>query len=123
MWNEDTPVFQVSGHGLDMLTAALHLAFGEKRTAKGWFENDERMALCWTDHPEMKRFPAELTMRECAPLMLAWLDRVVDHGNPLDHDGDSKKGWLLFTEGWGHVDPWGYHAFIAIRPKWQHYGK
>lgn len=124
MWNDDTPVFQVSGSGLRQLHATLELAVGARTTAKGWAVNEDRMALFWAEHKEMTAFPAPLIMRDCAALMMSWLeDGDVDFGKPLDHDGDSGKGWLVFTEGWGHVAPWGYQAFIAVSPHWQHFGK
>jgi hypothetical protein len=124
MWSDDTPIFQVSGSGHAKLRQALELAVGDHVTVQGWATTDDRIGLFWTESNDMIPFPAPMKVGDCALFMCSWLDSGnVDFGKPLDHDGDSDKGWLLFTEGWGHVDPWGYQCFIAVTPRWQHFGK
>ena len=73
------------------------------------------------ESPNCIRFPTELSLDKCIPMILEWL-KDVPYGTEPDHDGDNGKGWRIFNEDWGHV--FGEHeVFVGIQPKWAMYGK
>ncbi|WP_158966189.1 hypothetical protein [Chachezhania sediminis] len=40
-----------------------------------------------------------------------------------DADSDNEKGWLLWNDGWGHIEGHDYHSFVAVCPTWIMFGK
>lgn len=116
----DNVVLRVNGEGLDRLKTVMKLA--EWPYAVGYAVSGDCFVLFWTKHESMTAFPTRLTMDRCAEIAFDWL-KEADYGKQPDHDGDNEKGWLCFTEAWGHVAPYGWQAFIAVKPCWMLYGK
>ncbi len=118
----DTAILKVDGKSLNRLKLVMSLA--SRQTAKGYCVDDNRFILFWTNHEKMIPFPTELSLDQCAEMAMTWLDsKECDHGNCMDHDGDSEKGWICYHDEWGYIDGIGWQAFLAIKPFWQHYGK
>jgi len=116
----DNPILNVSGRGLERLQTVLRLT--EHSKARGYVTTENKIVFFWCDHKEMIPFPAETPTEDCARIAINWLDGVKYHNEP-DIDGDCERGWRCFTEGWGHIKPYGYPAFIAVEPYWLMYGK
>ncbi len=119
------------------LGLALRIAFGG-RSATAW-RTDEvkatlewqgadaqrpRLIFTWVIDPDAGWIPlvTSLSAESALPVVLDWL-RNASYGSEPDHDGDNGKGWRVYCEGWGHVEPYGYQALVAIEPRWAMYGK
>jgi hypothetical protein len=115
------PILNVNGEDLERLKAVFGLARYD--TALGYGIQNGRIAFFWTQHDKMIPFPAKLSMDRCAELAFDWLQSGATYPSEPGHDGDNHKGWRCFTEGWGHIEPFGYPAFLAVEPHWIMYGK
>lgn len=74
------------------------------------------------DHPGDKvALPFRLDAKGAADFARRWLAEA-DYGREPDHDGDNKRGWRAYNEGWGHVDE-DHYSIIAVAPSWAMYGK
>lgn len=117
----DNPVIRVNGTSIDRLKYAMEL--GQGFDAYGFCEHEGTLAFARYDSaPDMTPFPTELGPERCAEMAWDWLQKAEYPSQP-DHDGDNEKGWLLRTDGWGHIDGLGYHYFIAVEPMWIMFGK
>jgi len=118
----DYPILKVNGYSVERLQTAMALSDGFP--AKGYAIDKElnRIVLFQYDHDSCVAFPAPLEADQCAKLVFAWLEGATYPSQP-DHDGDNEKGWLCHTEAWGHVEPFGYTAFLAVEPHWIQHGK
>lgn len=117
----DNAVLKVSGESLDRLKVVMGLT--GNREAKGFATDDEKgIVFFWADHEKMTPFPTPLGMDRCAEIASDWLEKAT-YGKQPDHDGDNEKGWLCYRDGWGHIDTFGWQAFIAVKPLWMMYGK
>ena len=116
------PILKVNGRSVERLQAVMSLSDGFP--AKGYAIDKERnrIVLFQYDDDRSVAFPAPLGPDQCAKLVSAWLDDA-NYPNEPDHDGDNAKGWFCHTEGWGHVEPFGHAAFLAVEPHWIQYGK
>lgn len=65
--------------------------------------------------------PFKLDIEGATDFAFRWLAEQ-DYGKEPDHDGDNKKGWRIWTGGWGHVGGDRY-SVCAILPDWAMYGK
>lgn len=84
----------------------------------------QRMVFFWGDAPTESgkiKLPFRMDAAGAADFAARWLAEA-DYGPMPDHDGDSKRGWHLYNEGWGHVDD-DFYAIIAVAPAWSVYGK
>jgi hypothetical protein len=82
------------------------------------------LVLLWSAEAKASPLPVPLNATECVSLVRAWLTaqpakRRIDE---MDHDGENREGWRLYTEEWGHVGPYHYAVF-AVQPCWAWYGK
>jgi hypothetical protein len=123
----DNPIFKINGRSSTRLTAALKLACDD-RTAIGYAldtkDDNPRMVFFWASHAKMIPFPGKATPEFLASFIEMWLnDQMLKYPSEPDHDGDNAKGWFIYTEGWGHIEPYHYPAFLAIEPHWIMYGK
>lgn len=115
------PILNVNGENRDRLKAAFALA--QHDTALGYAIENGRMAFFWTHHAKMTPFPTRLSMARCAEIAFDWLQGGATYPKAPGHDGSNHKGWRCFTEGCGHIEPFGYPAFLAVEPHWMMYGK
>jgi len=119
----DNPIVRVNGLSLERLRYALPLASGFP--APGFIVDKERGCLVFMKYdsaPGMTMFPTPLSAERCAEIAFEWVSSQ-PYPNQPDHDGDNKKGWMIFNNEWGQVDGHGYHSFIAICPTWIMFGK
>jgi len=118
----DNPVLKINGISLDRLKIALTLSSEDTATGYSIDKDNGRFILYrYTSSDAMIPFPTPLSMNRCAELIWDWLQSS-EYPREPDHDGDNKKGWLCYTEGWGHVNH-DYRAFIAVEASWIMYGK
>ncbi len=120
----NTRIIKVDGQGLERLKVVMSLF--DRETAAGYtITDDNRMVFFqYEKYEKMTAFPVPISLDRCAELAFEWVNsKKCDHGLPIDHDGDSEKGWLCYCDGWGRIDGFDYHSFMAVRPFWQHYGK
>lgn len=131
----DNKVFNVNGRGLDMLRAALQLAYqqnGEKTTAKAWKFIPEAgfVLLWWNDRADgSNAFPCPMNAEAVAPMIIEWLAsedakgmKCSDWDADTDHDGHNSKGWRIYTGDWGHINDI-TSAICAVRPAYLWHGK
>lgn len=117
----DNPILNVNGESLDRLKAVMALT--DQKVAKGYAISDNRIVFFWADHSAMVPLPAPASMDRCAELAFDWLKSGATFASQPDHDGDNHKGWRCFRQGWGHIEPFGWQAFVAVEPCWMMYGK
>ena len=88
-----------------------------------WYRVDAEkgMVLYWAECGRATALPLEMTLKQAAGFAAGWLEHA-DYGSRPDIDGDSKRGWRLYTESWGHVGG-EWQAFAAVHPAWALYGK
>ena len=67
-------------------------------------------------------FPGPTNPEFLASFIEIWLKNA-EYCREPDHDGDNGRGWYMYTEGWGHIDGYGYQAFLAVETHWIMYGK
>lgn len=106
---EGTPKHFVPGWRYGREPKPLRLVFFDNRYRSDTLASDQ-MAL-----------PFTLDAIGCADFARRWLAEA-EYGGEPDHDGDNKKGWLIYNERYGQVDG-DYGAIIAIAPVWTEYGK
>jgi hypothetical protein len=119
----DNPIIRINGIGLDRLKYSMKLATGFP--AHGYITDAEKGLMVlfkYPSAPNMMPFPAPLDAARSAELMWDWL-KAADYPSEPDHDGDNKKGWIIWNDGWDQVDGYGYQSFIAIKPTWIMFGK
>jgi hypothetical protein len=124
----DNRVFNINGHGNELLEKVLELAFhGDFSTYKceSWQQTKEDGLILYRSSGERNynHLPAPLSAKECLPMVVAWLDGafaktvVPDHRcRKIDFDGSLKVGWEV------HLDS-NYLVICAIRPAFLWYGK
>ncbi len=123
----DAPILKINGRSKERLLAALSLALDDHK-AVGYLidtKNERpRMVFFWTKHDKMIPFPGKTTPEFIASHIEIWLnDQMLEYPPEPDHDGHNSRGWYMYTEGWGHIEPYHYPAFLAIEPHWIMYGK
>jgi len=119
-WSFDNPEFIITGDGVERLTATMQLVPNFK--AKGWCISKNRFVMFWAEHQEMTPFPVLMGPKDCAAIVIHWL-KDADYGSIPDIDGDVIAGWRCYTESWGHIENFGYQAFLAVHPYYTLYGK
>lgn len=134
----DWPIYRVAGTGSKLLAEAIdfgcritghvprpdHPDKKYRKPIRGFATDEGRFVLFWADDERrMIGLPASLTAAEIFPMVEAWLEDVAIYPPEPDHDGSNEKGWEVYTDTWGHIDGIGWHAFLAIRPWWEMYGK
>lgn len=117
----DNRILSVNGAGRERLQTVLALAEYDK--AIGYWADGKRFVLFAYKHEEMVPFPTDLSLDTCANLVGEWLGSKAEFGPEPDHDGDNERGWHCYTEDWGHVEPFGSSAFVAVEPCWLMQGK
>lgn len=105
------------------LDKSLELAFSQHGKASGYYADSEQLVLFWTNHDKATPFPAPLKVAEVLPLVRAWLDSTADYGTYPDIDGDAERSWIVSNDSWGHVDGFGWQAFVRVTPAWALSGK
>jgi hypothetical protein len=117
----DNKILRVSGETAARLKVVMGLA--HQQSVAGYHADANQITFFWTDHEKATPFPTALSVDRAAEIAFDWLQGRADYGKQPDHDGDNKKGWLCFCDGWGHIDDFGWQAFVAVRPLWAMYGK
>lgn len=138
----DNRLFNVNGHGKEMLAATLHLArvqeggcwdFDKPRKIDGYYVDPQKgLLLLWhvsSSNPKHQKFIAPMSPEAVTPMVLEWLKTDEALKIPLDrwerdadHDGSNSMGWRVYCEDWGHVGSDSY-AFVAIKPVFLWHGK
>jgi hypothetical protein len=115
--------FDMTSQGDLTLKAALKLFNPPGGKVTGYrVEKDKGLIFYWADSsPHMTKLPFPMTLEQAADFAVGWLDHA-DYGNRPSFDGDSAKGWRLYTESWGHIGG-DHYAFAAVQPVWAMYGK
>lgn len=117
----DNPVLRVSGKNIERLKVVLSLT--SRQHAIGYHADPSRITFFHAEHQLMTRFPTALSLDLCAGIAMDWLKSAAVFPKEPDHDGDNEEGWLCVTGNWGHVEPFGWQAFVAVEPYWLAYGK
>lgn len=109
------------------LEAVLSLAFARHAKAVAWradtYDDKPRLVLAWTDAGEgWTPLLAAAGPQQAAAMIQQWLDER-DYGPEPDHDGSNGRGFRVYNDAWGHVNPYGWPAFVAVQPNWAWYGK
>lgn len=130
----DNRVFNINGHGNELLEKVLELAFhGDYSTfqCESWRQTKEHGLILYRSarDSDYNHLPAPLKAKECLPMVAAWLECsfaktvVSDHAcRKIDFDGSLKSGWQVYLEANGTIDN-NYSAICAIRPAFLWYGK
>lgn len=118
----DFPILKVTGNSLARLKSVMNLTTIEESVGYIIDQENRRIVFFQYDDELMTAFPTSLSMERCAELAFDWLQNVSYPEEP-DHDGDNSKGWFCETEEWGHINPYGYKAFVCVKPHWIMYGK
>lgn len=126
----------VTGDDRESLTLALNLACNHcpGGTAKAFGIKKNKFVLFWTvpsrppvGFTKFGEFPVAMDCLSLLGLVEKWLNQNPhqrdDHDEFIEGcDGDTKQGWRLYNEEWGHVDGM-WQAFVAIEPITAYYGK
>ena len=95
----------------------------------GWSSKDPdatltvpRFVLFWADDDKVIKLPYEMDWKACANLIWPWLEKLEYPPQP-GHDGSNGKGFKLYNDAWGHIEPYSWRSFLAIEPEWAWYGK
>ena len=114
--------FDIAGD-VDIEAVLLHVAFRKHSKALGYAVTPgPALVLFWAEHEAATRFIAPLSAELVAHEVRAWLAAVPMPPAP-DIDGSVKRGWRISNDAWGHVQPFGWPAFVRIEPQWALYGK
>lgn len=117
----DNRIVKVNGEGAKRLAAVLNLF--EWKNVDGFHIENNKFILFWVEHPKATKLPAPMGMEFVAPMVDAWLQNIAEYPPEPDIDGSVSKGWLVYCDKWGHIEPYGYQAFAAIEPQWMLHGK
>jgi len=131
----DNRTIDFTGQGRRDLEAALRLMWGEpdkggvqhytvisKEPRRGSEPVPTLVLLRWSEG-SCQSLPFRMDLEETIVFVNGWLNQKgLDYGQQPSHDGNSKKGFRMFTEDWGHVNKL-TAAFVAIQPAWAVYGK
>ena len=115
--------FDISGDGEKLLTASMSIAFMDNDKAIGFHKTSRRLTFFLAEHPESTALPAKLDCKAIMAIVQQWLETEAEYPRQPDHDGDNKRGFRIYNEAWGHIEPFGWQAFMAIEPMWTMYGK
>lgn len=117
------PILRVNGESLERLMAVMALSDQKKFEGYAIDTNNGRIVFFgYKGHKDATPFPTSMSGDFCAQLAIGWLKEARYPAEP-DHDGDNSKGWLCYTENWGHIEPYGFEASLAVEPHWLIYGK
>lgn len=148
----DNDKFLVSGVGLQKLKDCFKLIFNDRKAIGYCIREEEigqgydpveflinpkdsyvlkpakhkikRLIFYWSEigsKPDFVKFPFKMNSDLCAEFVDSWLKETEFPKEP-DIDGECERGWLTYTEDWGHVDD-EWSAIVAISPYWAMYGK
>lgn len=124
---------ELIAQGKPSLRQALEIAFRHNAPGgkmEGWAVSkvDQKfpgLVLLWSLDDVVNELPNKLPFKMgiegAAEFVWSWLQEQ-DYGPEPDHDGDNGKGWMVYTDGWGHVGVYRY-AICAVFPAWAMYGK
>ena len=114
----DNRIFKVNGRGLETLKETMQIIH-HVIDAVGYIVDDKKGLVFFEyENEKMIPFPSKISLSQCAILAHAWLEREAKYPYEPDHDGDNKKGWLLYCDEWGIIDGYDYTSFIAVKPEW-----
>ena len=132
MESRSNVIFNINGRYRDYFDLALQLAIAPNNSdqyttkVRAWYIDEEknRMVLLWHHKPNSNAFITDLSAAEVGPQVWAWLEGREPLKPHMAHDGDSVIGWRMYVDNmWGHVEPFGSYAIVAIEPSWIEYGK
>lgn len=132
----DNRIFRMNGCGVETLEVALRLATDGK-SIKGYaIDRICGLVFLWADTttPETcissGKFPVAISTAVASQIAADWLATDEAWKTPLDewcddhdHDGHNSKGWLVYVEDWGHVEPYGWQTACAVKPCYLWHGK
>ena len=123
----DNVHFDITLEGDIALEHALAVAFAYNQKAKAWrtdeYNNRPRLLFSWQDaKPESGWIPfvTPIEANEATTIVQAWLEQA-DYGP--EPDGSNGRGWRVYCDRWGKVEPYTSESFVAIEPQLACYGK
>ena len=117
----DYPRLIITGKSKERLIAAMN--FLENNKASGYYLDKNKLVYFWTDHDLSTKFPVLMSLEACSHIAFEWLKETADYGKEPDHDGSNSKGWKISIDAWGHIEGFGWQAFVRIEPYWIMCGK
>lgn len=147
----DNKIFKINGRTKQQLRLALEVLlldeYGKMEKVKGWYyKKNKGLILTWhinektntTPFTDRMGRPSEIGVEELTEQLWSWLqteeakntedtgeweDKYLD-----DSDVTEERGWLLYTEKWGHISETkdggtDHYSIAAIKPTWLWYGK
>lgn len=85
-------------------------------------KGDLTLILLWHVGTDAMALPYPLGVADAIPFVKGWLENAGDPGDAPDIDGDTGRGWRVFTESWGHVAGSSY-AVVGVQACYAWYGK
>lgn len=139
MSNGDNPEFRVSGESKEQLEATLRLALnvlGERSAGSFVDSPTHGLILRWHDASSSNGKATNFMIPRMTPdtglvdSVWAWLveaqkdEKRYDNADAGSLYGEvsQHKGWLVYTEDWGHVDD-DFYALVAVKPYHLWFGK
>ena len=120
MSDKPTPMLNVVGKDINRLKLAMQLV--EKKTAAGYVLDEGRIVFFEHVSDTAIAFPTKLSLDLCADIAWEWL-QAIEYPEEPDTDGSTAKGWRLYTDFRGTVEPYNWASFVAVEPRWFEYGK
>lgn len=120
----DNPVMKINGRSLERLKSVFNLVHGFPAYGYAVAPGPHQYMVFfkYENTENMTPFPTKLSADRCAEIAFEWLSQQQYPQEP-DHDGHNEEGWLVWNDGWGQIDGYGYSSFIAIEPMWIMFGK
>lgn len=123
--------FRLTSEGKEHFKIVMGLAFencpGKKAKTFG-ISDKYGLVFAWSDTNQVlengtliEKLPFVLDLEGTTEFAWNWL-KTADYGKEPDHDGDNKKGFIVYNEYFGSVGNCPY-AFVGIQPEWIMYGK
>lgn len=115
----------VQSEGRKQFDLAMQIAFRDHAKAVGYRISKEKgLILYWskTSVTDLIPFAYDMNCQQATEFVWGWIESNPPKGERPDHDGDNEKGFIVYTDSWGHVDGQ-WQAFVGIGVIWAMYGK
>jgi hypothetical protein len=114
----------IHSEGKESFIKAFILGCREYKIIGYRIDENKGMVLYWSESVKEKiiKLPYEMKPEQAAIFVYDWLIDHAEYGHRPDIDGDSGKGWKIYTDSWGQVNS-EWQTILAVKPIWAMYGK